>query len=701
MSRSLRSLVRFLILASVTGQISACSSSNSDGPAGSSGAGVGGKPGAAGATNTAGTVSASGSTGIAGSGSGNAGVDNGAAGSVNGTAGSTSSTGGNTGAAGGSTGTAGASGSAGAGDGSCDAGTTNTVWASNCTTTAVSCTAGSWTAGGPDPDHSNFQLISESAHFAVYSDENISTTTAQSATEYLENTVWPTFFGAPLFMREPLCNSANKTKVSIHVHSDYGLTGGSWGTGRMGMWIGPGALADHWGLAHEFTHGVQSVQGGMSCNQSNTCGWIYESHANWHAQQVPEYHTKDVHCSEMLANAPHLYLGSTRDRYCNWQFMEFLKDKYCPAAVNAIWTGTPAKDPFTAIMNARGWNIGQLNDFFGEWAMHNVTWDYQDPAPQSTTANNQGALYRSKYGNTTDASKTERRLRVTKLDPLDTNYATNRRFVSPFYWAPQRWGYNVVRLYPEAGATSVSVTFRGVTQSGANADFRWGLVATDTAIAKPRYSKLQSGTDGTLQFCVQAGEPLFLVVMATPSVQQQIVWDQAYPTIYRYPYMVQFGNAWPEGFQGGKQDACPSGLTRHDNGGGCAPSATPSTVYVGPYATIVGGTVSGDARIEDHATVVKGTVSGGTVGALSLIGSSSANAFTVAGSAKVQTTFYPVGFFESGQGLSGSASLLGDVEYRGQGTNRSSGSFSGFVDDTTASSTLTEVTTPPPYAWRP
>jgi len=454
-------------------------------------------------------------------------------------------------------------------------------------------------------------------------------------------------------------------------------------------------------LAHEFTHGVQSVQGGMSCNQSNTCGWIYESHANWHAQQVPEYHDKDVHCSEMLANAPHLYLGSTRDRYCNWQFMEFLKDKYCPSAVNAIWTGTPSKDPFSAIMNDRGWTIGQLNDFFGEWAMHNVTWDYRDPAPQSTTANNQGALYRSKYGSATDASKTERRLRVTKLEPLDTGYATNRRFMSPYYWAPQRWGYNIVRLYPEAGATSVSVTFRGLKQSGSNADFRWGLVATDAAIATPRYSKLQNGTDGALEFCVRSGEALFLVVMATPSVAQSVVWDQAYPTIYRYPYLVEFANAWPEGFQGGMPDACPSGLTRHENGGGCAPDSTPSSVYVGPYASIVGGTVSGSARIEDHATVVKGTVSGGTIGALSLIGSNSANAFTVAGTAKVQTTFYPVGFFESGQGLSGSASLLGDVEYRGQGLNLSSGSYSGFVDDTTASATMNDINTAPPYTWRP
>jgi hypothetical protein len=164
---------------------------------------------------------------------------------------------------------------------------------------------------------------------------------------------------------------------------------------------------------------------------------------------------------------------------------------------------------------------------------------------------------------------------------------------------------------------------------------------------------------------------------------------------------VQLANAWPEGFQAGKPDACPTGLTRHENGGGCAPEATPASVYVGPYATIASGSVTGTARIEDHATVVKGTVSGGTVGALSLIGSNSANAFTVSGTAKVQTTFYPLGFFESGQGVSGTAALLGDLEYRGQGTNRSSGSFSGFVDDTTASATMNEITSSPPYAWRP
>jgi hypothetical protein len=75
----------------------------------------------------------------------------------------------------------------------------------------------------------------------------------------------------------------------------------------------------------------------------------------------------------------------------------------------------------------------------------------------------------------------------------------------------------------------------------------------------------------------------------------------------------------------------------------------------------LGGNVSGDARIEDQAVILDGaTVSGGTVGALTIL-----NRFSVSGSATVQTTFYPPGFFESGQGASGTARLYGDVEYRG------------------------------------
>jgi hypothetical protein len=126
--------------------------------------------------------------------------------------------------------------------------------------------------------------------------------------------------------------------------------------------------------------------------------------------------------------------------------------------------------------------------------------------------------------------------------------------------------------------------------------------------------------------------------------------------------MVQFTNAWPDGYVGGGAAACPSGLARVANGGGCAPASLPSSVFVGPFAKVLAGAdVSGNVRVEDHATIVSGTVSGGTVGALTLLGSQipplNTNMFSLSGSAIAQTTFYPLGFFESGQSISGTARL--------------------------------------------
>ena len=685
------------------------------GTGGGPSAGSGGGPGAgAGGTTSSGSGGKSPGSGGTSAGSGGASAGTGGSNAGTGGQGGAASSGGASGGPGGRTGTGGSSatggvtgsggtpgngsgGTSGA-PGSCDMGTTTTAWATSCPTAPpTTCTAGTWVAGGPDPDHSTYAKLSESDHFAVYSDENPSG--AQAAVDHLE-TVWTLYFGSPMYMREPLCSSAMKYKVSIHVHSDFGLTGGSWATGRMGMWIGTGGLMDHWGLAHEFMHGVQAVEGGLACNQSNTCGWIYESHANWAAQQQLEYHTSNVHCSEYLPNSPHLYLGSTRDRYCNWQFMEYLKDRFCYSAVNAIWTGTPSSnDPFTAILKSRGWDIGQLNDFFAEWAMHNITWDYQDPPPESTAGGNQGPLFRSSanYGPLTDTSKPERRLRTVRMEVVD---ATNRRYVVPALQAPQRWGYNVMRLYPDAGAAQVTVTFRGVTQAAASSDWRWGLVATDAAITKPRYSAIQKGSDGALTFCVNAGEALWLVVMGTPSVQQSIVWDQLYPTVYRYPYLLQVDGAQPDGYQAGAPSPSAGGAPWANGGGWVASGASvASGAYVGPYAAVLGGTVGATARIDDHAVILGGTVSGGTVSGLTVMSSS----MTVSGSATVKASWaYGPGWFEKPQSVSGTAQLLGDIEYRGANMTESSGSYCGFVDSTIASNCMgADVTVAPPYAWRP
>ncbi|MDW6004244.1 DUF6055 domain-containing protein [Vibrio mangrovi] len=573
---------------------------------------------------------------------------------------------------------------------------------------AQSCVAGNWVApAATGTDGSPLRI--ESAHFATYwaDGTNINQSQAWNALNTLES-IWDIYFGDTVNFQEPYCNSSAKYKAGIHFGNNYGLSGGGWysnGHSNMGMWVGPGTAADGWGLAHEFAHGVQSLTpafpecGGVAC-------WIYESHANWMAHQV---FPTNLHCSEMLANAPHLHYGNTRDRYCNWQFFEYLKDKFGHEVVNNMWTKDAPygwRDPWTKLMYNQNWNIEQLNDLFGEWAMHNVTWDYRNP-----DGSNKGSLFRSTYGaiDQDPGNNTHRRLRLTQLESMDNQWQGNHRFVSPYHWAPQRWGYNVIRLYPEANTRNVTITFRGVAQSGANSGWRWGLVATDSSLSRPRYSELKSGTDGQLSFAVNSNEELYLVVLAAPTQYQKITWEGTsdgtpYPSIYRYPYMVQMQGAWPAGFRNGNRDACPNGTVRHPYGGGCAVNGTPSSVYVGPYAKVLGGNVSGNARIVDHATVVNGTVSGNsTVGAMSLIGVAPNNymwgrQFHVRDNAVVESTFYPMGWFSDNQSASGNVRLLGDLEYY---TSKSYNTFYGLVNDNwNGVNSVNEVTVMPPYQWR-
>ena len=45
--------------------------------------------------------------------------------------------------------------------------------------------------------------------------------------------------------------------------------------------------------------------------------------------------------------------------------------------------------------------------------------------------------------------------------------------------------------------------------------------------------------------------------------------------------------------------------------------------------------------------------------------------------------------------------MLGDVEFRGVGFAMSSGAYSGIVSSSEHTALGKEVTTPPPYSWRP
>lgn len=582
---------------------------------------------------------------------------------------------------------------------------------------AAACVAGTWSVVSADPATEQ-PVQYETAHFAFrWKAGDVAMADAVDGGKALE-VIWATYMGRIGFT-EPFCDTAAKHKANVNLDPTFGLTGGPTGERDMGMWIGPLALKDHWGLAHEFDHALQGSTRGL--RDSIYSGWMWESHANWMAHQTDEYHKTEVHCSEMLVNYPHLYYGSTRDRYCNWQFFEFLKDSFGYKAVNDIWTkslkpdqaGYTDEDPFTVLARNQGWNIDQLNDVFGDWALSNVNWDYIDP-----DGNDEGALYRDKYGSM-DSRDGDRALRVTALDPVDL---AKHRFAVPEAWAPQRWGYNIVQLVPDAGATKIDVKFRGIVQTASavaalpglqnepatigapHSGWRWGVVAIG-ADGQSRMSPIVRGADGEMVFPLKAGDKaVYMVVVGAPSAMQKIQWDQAYYSIYRYPWMVELDGAMPQGFEAGATD--PAGGHRHSNGGGWVSNSAhvDASAYVGPYARVLGGTVTGHARIEDHAIVTGGTVQDDAiVGGLSVI----SDGVTVKDHGVVKTIFKGIGAFEPGTVIGGTAQVLGDVEMRG-GPTLTKGVFYGFVDQSSMTdpakggdltAPVPEVTAKPDYSW--
>lgn len=582
------------------------------------------------------------------------------------------------------------------------------------------CVAGSWRVVAPDPNDSanaRMPVRYETKHFAFHwLGDLVPAGDSEAAGKHLEY-VWMQFIDGIGFP-EPDCDTASKRKINIFVGADYGLTGGADELGQLGMWIGPGGVRDRFGLAHELTHALQVGSGGLQ--DSPFSGWLFESHANWMTHQLPEFRG-NTHCSVLSVNYPHLYYGSTRVRYCNWQFLEYVKDRFGYQAINKIWAKAPRKgdsaaptaDPIEVLMRNQGWTLAQLNDAFGDWAMHNANWDYRNP-----DGSDQGLVYRHEYGGY-QQQEGDRFLRSAVLDPIDLS---RRRFAIPSAAAPQRLGYNIVKLYADAGAKNVSVTFRGVMQYATAtttlpgladepatipppaSGWRWGLVAVG-ADGRSRYSTMQRGAKAQTMLAIQPGDTgLYMVVLGAPDIFQHIRWDQPYYSIYRYPWMAEFHGAMPEGYQPDAPQPVPGGI-RHANGGGwVAPSATVETgVYVGPYARVLSGAVRGRARIEDHAVVMGGQVLGNArVSALSVIRGNT----VVKDDARVATSFLGIGEYEQNIVLSGTAQNIGDIEQRGGSAAR--GAFWGFVDPTTTLDAkrganlivpVAEITAAPAYRW--
>ena len=610
---------------------------------------------------------------------------------------------------------------------------------------AATCVPGAWQGVKDnsifDAHNGSFPVMAESEHFQIRWPANkpnhLTQAQANTALQRLEGLLtWMT--SAPINWPMPFCDAAEKTKAQIFTDDNYPFAGSGAGQRTQAMWVHKDALTagNISVLAHEFTHTMQYSSEGMRASAYS--GWSWESIAEFMAHNHSS-NLNAVGCTADHAWSPHIYYGSTRNRYCGWQFWEHIKNNYGFEAVNNIFVKTRnvhGQDPLETLKNNMGWSDDQFNDVFGRYAMRNVNWDYISP-----DGFNKGAVFRKAFGPNTDVSGDNhaKRIRLARLEAIGVGRG---RFVVSDYWAPQRFGYNLTRLIPNTGATSIQVNFRGVVQNqvvpGAesggiqfepgykqpdgdpawatgvpapDSDWRWGVVAID-ANGNSRASAMQSGARADLSFGLQRGDrEVYMVVAATPKKFQRIFWDQKYNTLYRYPWKVQLQGALPDGFQPGYNPGHPAGRP-HANGGGWVANGAQvdASAYVGPNAAVYGGQVRNNARIEDYAVIWNGNVLGNAiVGGLTHFDRNR----TATDNAVIKATRAGNATFggdaTAGAVFGGTVQLFGDLEVHSDATTRiDHGAFTGFLmndlalkDNFGAARTRrpVEVTAPTPAGW--
>ncbi|WP_063746618.1 DUF6055 domain-containing protein [Catenuloplanes japonicus] len=396
-----------------------------------------------------------------------------------------------------------------------------------------------------------------------------------------------------------------------------------------------------WGLAHELGHVFQNYtflgRSGVGFTHASA-GTFWEASAEFMAMQVyPRTAAGDL---TRWLRTENLYYSSSRHHYGAWMLPQYIKDRDGLAMFNRVWNeALSSEHPLETYRRINNITQAELNRRLGEYAQHNVTWDYTNRADFLPFITNvYGAGFLNAY----------------KGVPVEAVNASARHYRISDAMAPSDYGYNKIQLKPDTDGGLIRVRLKGHAETGATG-WTFGFVAVRNGV--PRYGTLAQGTDAEISIQTQSGESeVFLVVTGTPAnAVPKYGFLDGWPKNRRYPYEFRVSGAYPvEHAPGYVKPAATNGGRWHSNGGGwvAGNASVASTAYVGPRAAVYSGTVTGNARIEDLAWVNGGTVNGNAV---------------VRGSAIVQ----------GGATVGGSAVVGGDAEPPGgpTGTNCTSGTY--------------------------
>lgn len=394
------------------------------------------------------------------------------------------------------------------------------------------------------------------------------------------------------------------------------------------MFCHPQATKDGGALSHEFAHTLQMMMriqenpgNGTAFAGYDWAGPFFEGHANFmRAQAYPKWADIDGTLTRWIQTR-HFMWSSNRHHYTNFHLMYYVQEKEGFDFTRRMWAESKNQEhPLETIKRLKGFTQEQLNDYLWGYAQRQPGFDYPIRWDSKTyTTNTFGSKIRETYQfikNSMPRYTSRQFTLLTKVSGTTDQYFTNND------WAPQDYGMNIIPLYPTCAGTQKKVTimFKGHTEvNPTQAGWRYGFVTTKADGTVSRYSPMYANTEGEASFSLDTSTEtnIFFVVYSAPKVHVNYNMDEGYPKQRRYPYEIKIANATPEGYQTASEfrKFLKTNGKIHSNGGGWISNnaSVASTVYVGPYAIVKGGTLTGNVRVEDFATVEGGNLSGNTI----------------------------------------------------------------------------------------
>lgn len=393
------------------------------------------------------------------------------------------------------------------------------------------------------------------------------------------------------------------------------------------MFVHPQATRDGGALSHEFAHTLQMMMGiqenpgyGNAFAGYDWAGPFYEGHANFmRAQTYPQWAEIDGTLTRWIQTRNFMW-SSNRHHYTNFHLMYYVQEKEGFDFTRRMWAESKNQEhPLETIKRLKGFTQDQLGDYLWSYAQRQPAFDYPIQwNSQINATSNFGKKIREVY---TSIKNNMPRYTSRQYTLLTKVAGTTDQFYTNNDWAPQDYGMNIIPLYPTCSGTQKKVTikFKGHTEvNPTQAGWRYGFVTTKADGTVSRYSPMYK-TDGEASFVLNTSTEsgIFLVVFSAPKVHVNYNMDEGYPKQRRYPYELKIANANPEGYQPAAdfRKFLKTNGHIHTNGGGWVSNNAnvASTVYVGPYAIVRGGTISGNARVDGYAMVDGGNISGNAI----------------------------------------------------------------------------------------